>query len=121
MKEVYDEMWEQIVLVKPPWSLLDILRCVEKHWIAVFSYVYPKDLKTKTDLLNSMLKQAKRNRKTVQAQLSPSQRQTLVDTTVIILQTIQRTRKQFHGVIQKAVDGVRVSIPDFKLLFIRIP
>ena len=35
MKDVYGEKtWTKIILHKPPWSLLNILQCWDKHWIA---------------------------------------------------------------------------------------
>lgn len=33
---------EQIVYIKPPWTLRDILQCLKKHWIAVFGQVVPR-------------------------------------------------------------------------------
>jgi hypothetical protein len=44
MESAYDTMWQKIVLVKPKrirpsWSLHDIFRCIDKHWIAVFGMV----------------------------------------------------------------------------------
>lgn len=29
----------QIVYIKPPWSLRDVLQCLKKHWFAVFGQV----------------------------------------------------------------------------------
>ncbi|XP_056293257.1 uncharacterized protein LOC130208251 isoform X4 [Pseudoliparis swirei] len=33
---------EGIVFLKPPWTLHDVLRCLKKHWIAVFGQVAPQ-------------------------------------------------------------------------------
>lgn len=32
----------QIVYIKPPWSLRDVLQCLRKHWFAVFGQVVPR-------------------------------------------------------------------------------
>nr|CAB3266747.1 transcriptional protein SWT1-like [Phallusia mammillata] len=33
------ELWKEVVYIKPPWSFLDVLRCIKKHWIAVFNMI----------------------------------------------------------------------------------
>lgn len=33
---------EQIVYIKPPWTLRDVLQCLKKHWVAVFGQVVPR-------------------------------------------------------------------------------
>jgi len=58
MEAAFDALWRQIVLVKPPWSLADVLRCVDKHWIAVFSYVYPAEWRRDADHLRTVLYRA---------------------------------------------------------------
>jgi rRNA-processing protein FCF1 len=45
MYKVYDTSWKNIVAVKPPWTLSDIIICLLKHWIAVFSFVLPAGIK----------------------------------------------------------------------------
>ncbi|NXW54585.1 SWT1 protein, partial [Eurystomus gularis] len=34
----------QIVYLKPPWTLANLLKCYKKHWMAVFGYVVPRSL-----------------------------------------------------------------------------
>ncbi|XP_077291892.1 swt1 RNA endoribonuclease [Arctopsyche grandis] len=41
MKLCYNNLWETIVYKKQPWSLQDVLECIVKHWIAVFSEFFP--------------------------------------------------------------------------------
>ncbi|XP_072015431.1 uncharacterized protein [Amphiura filiformis] len=36
MKSAFDEQWLFIVVKKPPWTFQDLLRCYDKHWIAIF-------------------------------------------------------------------------------------
>ncbi|XP_022099195.1 transcriptional protein SWT1-like [Acanthaster planci] len=43
MKEAYDELWMEIVIVKPPWSFQDLVQCFEKHWIALFGLFLNKE------------------------------------------------------------------------------
>ncbi|XP_034738566.1 transcriptional protein SWT1 [Etheostoma cragini] len=42
MKAAYAELWLEIVYLKPPWSLQDVLHCLKKHWIAVFGHIVPR-------------------------------------------------------------------------------
>lgn len=42
MKAVYENLWLEIVYLKPPWTLPDILQCMKKHWIAVFGHIVPR-------------------------------------------------------------------------------
>ncbi|NXQ99385.1 SWT1 protein, partial [Sagittarius serpentarius] len=34
----------QILYLKPPWTLVNLLKCYKKHWMAVFGYVVPRSL-----------------------------------------------------------------------------
>lgn len=45
MIKAYDTSWKQIVVIKPPWTLSDILICMRKHWIGVFGFVMPAEAK----------------------------------------------------------------------------
>lgn len=42
MKAAYDDLWLEIVYLKPPWTLQDVLQCIKKHWIAVFGLLVPR-------------------------------------------------------------------------------
>ncbi|XP_032777614.2 uncharacterized protein LOC116916472 [Daphnia magna] len=102
MKQVYEDIWHQIVLIKPPWNLRDLLRCIDKHWIAVFGYIYPKDMHQKLNHLSNMWKNIK-TKNTVKQE----EREMILQSCICILQLIQRTRKQFHYTLQKAIDGLQ--------------
>ncbi|XP_033095451.1 transcriptional protein SWT1-like [Anneissia japonica] len=56
MKDVYDEHWKDIVIVKPPWSFKDVMVCYDKHWIAVFGMFLPRNFKTVVESLLSYAK-----------------------------------------------------------------
>ncbi|NXY71964.1 SWT1 protein, partial [Glareola pratincola] len=34
----------QILYLKPPWTLANLLKCYKKHWMAVFGYIVPRTL-----------------------------------------------------------------------------
>ncbi|XP_076580451.1 transcriptional protein SWT1 isoform X2 [Chaetodon auriga] len=52
MKAAYDDLWLEIVYLKPPWTLHDVLLCLKKHWIAVFGQIVPrKKLQTVVNLI----------------------------------------------------------------------
>ncbi|KAL2089468.1 hypothetical protein ACEWY4_014156 [Coilia grayii] len=55
MKEAYGDLWNEIVLVKPPWSLSDVLQCMMKHWIAVFGNIVQRGLKSNVTQLSECL------------------------------------------------------------------
>ncbi|XP_046387743.1 uncharacterized protein LOC124157223 isoform X2 [Ischnura elegans] len=42
MKRVFKNWWTKVIFMKPPWSLLDSLQNLSKHWIAVFSFIMDK-------------------------------------------------------------------------------
>ncbi|KAI9563958.1 hypothetical protein GHT06_007696 [Daphnia sinensis] len=102
MVQVYEDMWSKIVLVKPPWNLRDLLRCIDKHWIAVFGYIYPKDMHQKLNHLSNMWKNIK-----TKGTVKQEEREMIVQSGICILQLIQRTRKQFHYALQNAIDGLQ--------------
>jgi rRNA-processing protein FCF1 len=51
MYKVYDTSWKIIVVIKPPWTLSDTIICLQKHWIAVFSFVLPTRIQPTLEIL----------------------------------------------------------------------
>lgn len=51
MKIAFDDLWMEIVYLKPPWTLPDLLQCFKKHWIAVFGQIVCRDLLSSIDVL----------------------------------------------------------------------
>ncbi|NXY81246.1 SWT1 protein, partial [Alcedo cyanopectus] len=45
----------QILYLKPPWTLANLLKCYKKHWMAVFGYVVPRSLLSTIDCLQKHL------------------------------------------------------------------
>ncbi|NXX39009.1 SWT1 protein, partial [Tricholaema leucomelas] len=45
----------QILYLKPPWTLVNLLKCYKKHWLAVFGYVVPRSLLSAIECLYSHL------------------------------------------------------------------
>ncbi|NXN96296.1 SWT1 protein, partial [Rhinopomastus cyanomelas] len=41
----------QILYLKPPWTLANLLECYKKHWMAVFGYVVPRSLLSAVECL----------------------------------------------------------------------
>ncbi|XP_009949705.1 PREDICTED: transcriptional protein SWT1, partial [Leptosomus discolor] len=44
MKIAFGNLWMEILYLKPPWTLTNLLKCYKKHWMAVFGYVVPRSL-----------------------------------------------------------------------------
>ncbi|KAM6066502.1 transcriptional protein SWT1 isoform 2-T3 [Chlamydotis macqueenii] len=44
MKIAFGNLWMEILYLKPPWTLENLLKCYKKHWVAVFGYVVPRSL-----------------------------------------------------------------------------
>lgn len=42
MKNLFGENWEKYTIVKPPWTVLCVLKCAIKHWIAAISEAFDK-------------------------------------------------------------------------------
>ncbi|KAJ8376143.1 hypothetical protein SKAU_G00067230 [Synaphobranchus kaupii] len=55
MKAAFDDLWLEVVFVKPPWTLSDLLQCLKKHWIAVFGNVVQRSLLSSVECLNDSL------------------------------------------------------------------
>ncbi|XP_038650557.1 transcriptional protein SWT1 isoform X1 [Scyliorhinus canicula] len=60
MKSVYEDLWTEILFVKPPWSLEDVLQCVKKHWFAVFGLIVKRNLQSSVETLCDHFRVAKR-------------------------------------------------------------
>ncbi|ESO92752.1 hypothetical protein LOTGIDRAFT_120307, partial [Lottia gigantea] len=56
MKSAYNNIWKCIVLRKPPWSALDIMESIQKHWIGVFGLVLDRRKKTLVDEIVTSLR-----------------------------------------------------------------
>ncbi|XP_043942710.1 transcriptional protein SWT1-like [Protopterus annectens] len=44
MKTAFGQLWDEVILCKPPWTLSDLLECFMKHWIAVFGMIIPRNM-----------------------------------------------------------------------------
>ncbi|NWV63807.1 SWT1 protein, partial [Malurus elegans] len=45
----------QVLYLKPPWTLANLLKCYKKHWMAVFGYVVPRSLLSTIECLSKHL------------------------------------------------------------------
>jgi len=60
MKEVYGDIWQRIIKIKPRdikpgWSMQGLFSCYEKHHVAVFSMNFPKSFKAAVDNIRNHL------------------------------------------------------------------
>ncbi|XP_047375991.1 transcriptional protein SWT1 [Sciurus carolinensis] len=44
MKIAFGNLWMEMLYLKPPWTLIHILQCFKKHWLAVFGLIMEKNL-----------------------------------------------------------------------------
>ncbi|XP_061860255.1 transcriptional protein SWT1 isoform X2 [Colius striatus] len=51
MKIAFGNLWVEILYLKPPWTLANLLKCYKKHWMAVFGYVVPRSLLSSIECL----------------------------------------------------------------------
>uniref|UniRef100_A0A8C4QCL1 Uncharacterized protein n=1 Tax=Eptatretus burgeri TaxID=7764 RepID=A0A8C4QCL1_EPTBU len=56
MHLAFDEDWLEIILIQPPWNLQALLKCLDKHWIAVFGFFLPRELQDTVANLRFMLR-----------------------------------------------------------------
>jgi hypothetical protein len=62
MSKAYGTLWKRIVVIKPPWTLTDILFCLHKHWIGVFGFVMPAETKPILESLNGFFGNIKQSK-----------------------------------------------------------
>ncbi|XP_075616657.1 transcriptional protein SWT1 isoform X1 [Balearica regulorum gibbericeps] len=55
MEIAFGNLWLEIVYLKPPWTLANLLKCYKKHWMAVFDYVVPRGLLSTIECLHKHL------------------------------------------------------------------
>ncbi|NXS37242.1 SWT1 protein, partial [Pomatostomus ruficeps] len=55
MKLAFGNLWMEILYLKPPWTLANLLKCYKKHWMAVFGYVVPRGLLSTIECLSEHL------------------------------------------------------------------
>lgn len=106
MKKVYEDLWINIVKIKPPWNFFEALQCFEKHWIAVFSYKYSKDFKLKLEQLTSSWK------KVIKPSYSEANKledvETLIQTAICILQFIKKVNKETSAAVERSIVKLKV-------------
>ncbi|XP_023366599.1 transcriptional protein SWT1 isoform X4 [Otolemur garnettii] len=44
MKMAFGNLWMEMLYLKPPWTLIHLLQCFKKHWLAVFGLIMEKNL-----------------------------------------------------------------------------
>ncbi|XP_075844322.1 transcriptional protein SWT1 isoform X4 [Microtus pennsylvanicus] len=44
MKIAFGNLWMEVLYLKPPWTLINLLQCFKKHWLAVFGLVVENNL-----------------------------------------------------------------------------
>ncbi|XP_009996149.1 PREDICTED: transcriptional protein SWT1 [Chaetura pelagica] len=55
MKIAFGNLWMEILYLKPPWTLANLLKCYRKHWMAVFGCIVPRNLLSAVDCLYNHL------------------------------------------------------------------
>ncbi|NXC44337.1 SWT1 protein, partial [Penelope pileata] len=97
MKFAFGNLWMEILYLKPPWTLANLLQCYKKHWMAVFGYIVPRSLLATVECLYEHLCTSK----TVDT-----------STTGILLQKSKKllhafsSRSDYDGVLPRAYDEV---------------
>ncbi|XP_015725337.1 transcriptional protein SWT1 isoform X2 [Coturnix japonica] len=89
MKIAFGNLWMEILYLKPPWTLANLLQCYKKHWVAVFGYVVPRSLLATVEFIYNHFCTGK----------------ALDTTTAVIL--LQETKKLLHAFsLRSDYDGV---------------
>ncbi|XP_016080102.1 PREDICTED: transcriptional protein SWT1 isoform X2 [Miniopterus natalensis] len=44
MKIAFGNLWMEMLYLKPPWTLMHLMQCFRKHWVAVFGLITEKNL-----------------------------------------------------------------------------
>ncbi|KAG7306002.1 hypothetical protein JYU34_008572 [Plutella xylostella] len=55
MRAKYKSLWQHVLFKPPPWTLVDVLQCLLKHWLAVFNEVFPRIEHLITELKNTLV------------------------------------------------------------------
>ncbi|XP_026938816.1 transcriptional protein SWT1 isoform X4 [Sagmatias obliquidens] len=58
MKIAFGNLWTEVLYLKPPWTLIHLLQCFRKHWLAVFGLVVEKNLLLTVESLYENLSKA---------------------------------------------------------------
>ncbi|XP_064081176.1 transcriptional protein SWT1-like [Macrobrachium nipponense] len=80
------ELWKQIIIHKPPWTLNEILKCWDRHWLAVFIDKFDRNVKDLLAEIAALLKVVSSN----------SEIKTLVQKTQSLYKCIERTEFKNH-------------------------
>ncbi|XP_076797444.1 transcriptional protein SWT1 isoform X6 [Arvicanthis niloticus] len=58
MKIAFGNLWMEVLYLKPPWTLINLLQCFKKHWLAVFGLVMENNLLVTIESLYENLSKA---------------------------------------------------------------
>ncbi|XP_036890813.1 transcriptional protein SWT1 [Sturnira hondurensis] len=55
MKIAFGNLWMEMLYLKPPWTLMHLIQCFKKHWLAVFGLIMEKNLLLTVESLHENL------------------------------------------------------------------
>ena len=55
-KQVFGDEYETIISIKQPWTAVDLILLLDKHWISVFGDIYPSKYHNKVKILARLAK-----------------------------------------------------------------
>ncbi|NXJ95477.1 SWT1 protein, partial [Corythaixoides concolor] len=104
----------QILYLKPPWTLANLLKCYKQHWMAVFGFVVPRSLLSTVECLYKHLCPGKT--------IDSSTASVLLQESKKLLHAFS-SRSDYHGVLPRAyaevnklyqtLAEVRAALQDF--------
>ncbi|XP_010870792.2 transcriptional protein SWT1 [Esox lucius] len=101
MKAAYEELWTEIVYLKPPWTLGNLLQCFKKHWIAIFGNIVQRNIQQSVESLHKFFSGTSVERCSTVLALSEARK---------LLQAFG-CRSDYGGRVQPALSTLKALLP----------
>ncbi|KAL8608116.1 hypothetical protein ACOMHN_016571 [Nucella lapillus] len=101
MKEAFGDLWLDVVIRKPPWSPLELVMVLQKHWIAVFGLKFDRGMKTVVDDLVKEFRQTRGGGRDLRSLTMCLQKCLLLVTSVNFVRPCQEYVQQLKEVVRK--------------------
>ena len=109
-----NDLWLNIVKIKPPWTLEDIFVLLEKHWIAVFGCIVSRHLNKTISKLKDMYLSAKTSPVTLKST------KIMLQLSLAILSGFQ-AHSDYNGMLQESVKHVHLLLNKSNELNLNMP
>ncbi|KAM6217292.1 transcriptional protein SWT1 [Rhynchocyon petersi] len=106
MKIAFGDLWMEMLYLKPPWTLIHLLQCFKKHWLAVFGLITERSVLLTIERLYETLSKANNA-------VDFTTAKQLIEDSISFLHAFS-TRSNYDGILPQAFAQVNKLLQTFQ-------